>query len=897
MQLLPRDHRIIEKSRMEFQPFGRTSDGKRVDDVSGVSMRGHIACLEEIVSSKRGRETAKEAVDELARLLNERIPDPSYHVTPDFLKNPWNSYSHEFAVFLPCFCSILAEDPEFHSKAGKRLVQPMIQTLGRPFSVQQIFRMITYFGSKYAKAIRFEAIQIEEKRAVIRVTYAENSLRQFGQYQKGCVSEICETIKAGFCTVPEAVHRLLPATVTDQACVANGDPWCQYEIRWESEKRSGFTRIAAAFGTIIFVFVALQWLNPQASFTETLLLSFIPAAILEQLHRRIVLRRELHRQTEIIDEQARTTDKRHEELREAYLEQEQRTADLQRKVSELTLLHNTGLLLTSNRDQAELISSALRTLIKGLNFDRALVSFFDWRSSVLKEAWMISTGEQFARPSDGFEIPVCDANSIEGTVLLRQQPLLVKDRTEMTAATELLRLIDTRSFIAVPLKVKDRVLGLIMVGRVGQVPLTDGDLEVMITFGNQLAVGVDNARAYREIEELNLGLESKVDQRTTELQAANARLKELDNTKSQFLAHVSHELRTPLTSIQGFADNMLAELGGPLTEKQKRNLERITSNTGRLHRMIANLLDQAQIEAGRIQLSPRDVQLQQLAQDVIEHMSPVAKAKQQTLQLLSSEPQPTVWGDPDKLRQVVTNLVDNAIKYSPPQGQIRIAVTQIEGGLAKLSVTDSGHGIPRELLPKVFEAFYRVESDRKRDVKGFGLGLTIVKTLVELHGGQVSIESELGKGTSFHVTLPLSNMSIGKPKAAGTGMQRLLVVDDDPDIRQFLIDRLEGAGYAVTPAMTGREAIALFCGEVFDGAILDIGLPELDGIEVLQYLRSKNLSMPVLMITAAEAREQALRALESGAQTYLLKPFDAIQFERAVLQCFGKSGAERTGTE
>jgi signal transduction histidine kinase/CheY-like chemotaxis protein len=648
---------------------------------------------------------------------------------------------------------------------------------------------------------------------------------------------------------------------------------------------------------MMLAFIALRFADPLTSLTGSFLLSLIPAVLVGQLHRRIVLQRELRRQSEIIDEQAHTTDTRHEELREAYLEQEQRTADLQRKVSELTLLHKTGLLLTSTRDPEELISSALQTLIKGLNFDRALLSFFDANTSALNEAWMIGRGEELARPVDGFEVLVCDAKSVEGAVLLHQRPLLVKDVAEMPVATELVRLIGTRSFIAVPLKVQDSVLGFLLVGRIGEVPPSDGDLEVMITFANQLAVGIDNARAYHEIEELNLGLESKVHQRTAELESANARLRELDNLKSQFLAHVSHELRTPLTSIQGFADNMLAELGGPLTEKQKHNLQRITANTGRLHRMIVNLLDQAQIEAGRIQLSLRDVQLQQLAEDVIEHMRPVALAKQQTLQLYCSEPQLTVWGDPDKLRQVVTNLVDNGIKYSPTKGDIRIEIAQTNGRLARLSVIDSGNGIPPESLPKVFEAFYRVESERKRDVKGFGLGLSIVKTLVELHRGQVTIESELGKGTSFHVTLPTLQKAAGESKEVGAGMRRVLIVDDDPDIRQFLIDRLEGAGYSVKAAMTGQEAIASLCGEVFDGAILDIGLSGLDGIEVLKYVRSKNLNMPVLMITAAEAREQALRAVESGAQAYLLKPFDAIQFERVVFECFGKSEAECPATE
>ena len=134
----------------------------------------------------------------------------------------------------------------------------------------------------------------------------------------------------------------------------------------------------------------------------------------------------------------------------------------------------------------------------------------------------------------------------------------------------------------------------------------------MITFSNELAIGVDNARASREIEELNIGLESKVRQRTVELEAANTRLKELDQLKSQFIAHVSHELRTPLTSIQGFADNMLDGISGVLTEKQQHNLTRITANAGRLQRMISNLLDQSQIEAGKIQLSYGDVSIRQL---------------------------------------------------------------------------------------------------------------------------------------------------------------------------------------------------------------------------------------------------------------------------------------------
>lgn len=888
-QFLSKDHPIIEKGRMEFQPFGRTSDGKRIDDVSGVPVGVWINFLEETVARKKGREASKQVVEELARLLNERIADAAYHVTPTFLKNPWNSYSYEFLLFMTSFCMALAEEPDSHQKVGKRHIHPIIQTLGRPFSVQQIFKMASHFGSKFIKAIRFEPIQIEENHAIIRITYSENALRQFGRYRKACVSQICSVVKAACSSVPEAVHGLLPARVVDRACAVDNDDYCEWDITWESEKKTGMKWLVGSAGAVASTFIILRFLTPSSTFYELCLLSLIPAFGLWELQNRFVLRKELRHRGEIITEQAMTTDARHEELREAYLEQEQRTADLRRRVSELTLLHQTGLLLTSTRDPDALISSALGILIKGLHYDRAMLSFYDATSSTVNNAWVIGVGEEGARFEQGFEIIVKEVHSLEGTVLLRGGPLLVKDLAEIPISEEWIRLIGTKAFIAVPLKVKDRVLGLIAAGRVSESPPGEGDLEVMVTFANQLAVGIDNARAYREIEELNIGLEAKVHQRTAELEAANRRLHELDDLKSQFLAHVSHELRTPLTSIQGFADNMLDELGGPITPKQKQNLQRITANAGRLHRMICNLLDQSRIEAGKIQLSLTKVQISKLVEDVIENLQPPAEAKQQSVDLLCLDPQLFLWADTDLLRQVVTNLLDNAIKYTPKFGHIQVVVTRQVEGFARLSVIDDGPGIPQEALPRIFELFYRVDSGGGKEVKGFGLGLSIVKRLVELHDGQVTLESEEGKGASFHVTLPALQSAITESDETMVMAKRLLVVDDDPDIRQFLVDRLIGAGYALKTATSGREAVELLSAETFDGAILDLGLPELDGIAVLQHLRSQNIKMPVLIITAAEARERAMQAVETGAQAYLLKPFNASQFERIISQCFGRN--------
>jgi signal transduction histidine kinase/ActR/RegA family two-component response regulator len=890
-EFLPKDHRIIEKGRMEFQPFGRMAEGKRIDDVSGVSMRVYVDCLEEVFR-KKGREAALQATEELVQLLNDRIADPAYHITAEFLKNPWNSYSHEFSLYLTTFCSTIAEDPHFHLKVGKRLIAPAIRALGRPFSVKQIFQMCAHFGAKYVKAIRFEAVRIEENRALLRISFSNNSLRQFGTYRKGCVSEICSTIKAACSAVPEAVHDLLPAKVKDRSCVADGDPYCEWDITWDSTTRGGSAWWLAAMGFTLAALVVLRVVAPQMGLVESVLLSLIPGLALWELHSRFVLRQELRRRGEIIEEQALTTDARHEELREAYLEQEQHTADLRRKVSELTMLHKSGLLLTSIRDPEELISAALATLMEGLHFDRVLLSFYDPDSSILKNAWALGAGREVAAQARQYEVPITDPDSVEGQVVLRERPLLVTEMTEYLprlhpTARALFGLVEISRFIIVPLKVNSAILGVITVSRLGKRPLTEDDLNVVTTFASQLSVGIDNARAYREIEELNAGLEAKIRERTAELEAANDHLRELDDLKSGFLAHVSHELRTPLTSIQGFADNMLARVAGPLTEKQQQYLKRIAVNTARLHRMIGNLLHRSSIEAKKIQISVGEVHLTQLIEEVLEQMQPLSQAKEQSLELVGLGKECLVRGDADKLRQVIINLVDNAIKYSPCEGRIRIALTQSGGGFAKVSVIDSGPGIPRDAVPKVFDTYYRVENKESMKVKGFGLGLSIVKTLVELHGGQVGIESEEGKGTTFHVTLPISERPIDAPDKVSVPVRRILVVDDDPDIREFLIDRLKCAGYAVRAASTGREAIGAIGVEAFEAVILDVGLPELDGIEVLQCLRSQNLTMPVLIITAAEARDRAMRALASGAQAYLLKPFNAAQFESAMDQCFG----------
>ena len=286
-------------------------------------------------------------------------------------------------------------------------------------------------------------------------------------------------------------------------------------------------------------------------------------------------------------------------------------------------------------------------------------------------------------------------------------------------------------------------------------------MNLLATVANHIAMALDNANAYAEIEQLNVGLEVKVQERTTELQTvnreletANERLKELDRLKSQFLSHCSHELRTPLTSIKGFAENMLRGTLGTLSERQLLYLNRINANADRLTRMIADLLDLSRIESGTVRMVWTQVALPELVHEIIEQLQFMAQKKEQHLTVICHNDQLTMVGDQDRLQQIVTNLAHNALKFTPEEGTVSLGVFSESPSSIVLEVSDTGPGIPAESLSNLFDPFFQAHNDHEVGVKGLGLGLAIVKNLVSLHGGTIEVKSTLGEGTTFRVTLP-----------------------------------------------------------------------------------------------------------------------------------------------
>jgi len=240
--------------------------------------------------------------------------------------------------------------------------------------------------------------------------------------------------------------------------------------------------------------------------------------------------------------------------------------------------------------------------------------------------------------------------------------------------------------------------------------------------------------------------------------------KEVDRLKSEFISQVSHELRTPLTAIKGYIDNLRDGLAGVLTEKQVSYLDRVTKNTNHLAHLITDLLDISRIESGRMTLNLSPVYMQDLIREVVNGLQPVIAGKQLEVDLEALENEHPIYGDLDKLEQVIANLLDNAVKFTPTGGRITITLKQ-DNQFLTISIRDTGVGIPAEMQSRVFERFSRIRQESLAKANGTGLGLYITKNIVEMHGGQIWLVSEPGKGCEFSFVLP--NNSVSAVKTAG----------------------------------------------------------------------------------------------------------------------------------
>jgi len=403
------------------------------------------------------------------------------------------------------------------------------------------------------------------------------------------------------------------------------------------------------------------------------------------------------------------------------------------------------------------------------------------------------------------------------------------------------------------------------------------------------AMFIESADMVREYE---TGYAAK-EREARALAQVNEELRRLDELKSEFLAMVSHELRTPLTAIVGYSRLLLRQVHGALAPKQVEYQEAIYRSAQRLTDLINDLLDVSRLEAARIELHPRPTDARQIVDQVMAVVRVAAQAKQIRVVNEVETSLPPVEADPTRLHQILVNLVGNAIKFTPAGGAVRVRAAR-QGDQVWIAVEDTGVGIPREELARIWDPFYQVESPMRRRHGGSGLGLAIVRRLVELHGGLVRAESEgENRGSRFSFTLPVATGPrhqevVAAPEASLEPVlagRDVLIVEDDEHSRTLMRSVVEDVlGGRARVCENGERAVAEAIERPPALILLDLMLPLVSGWEVARRLRQHPLtrSLPIIAVSALARPQEREAALHAGCDAYLAKPFLPDELARVV---------------
>ena len=570
-----------------------------------------------------------------------------------------------------------------------------------------------------------------------------------------------------------------------------------------------------------------------------------------------------------------------------FQELQRRERELGQSVDELHALGETSQAVSSTLDLQEVLTTIVTRAVELSGTDGGSIFEFDFVTRRFRLRTCYGTSEELEETLRATTIRL-DETFLGGAAAAgeaRQAPDL-NEETPDPHIDALLR-AGWRSMLAVPLLREQEIIGILVVRRKVPGRFRDSTIELMETLASQSAVAIHHARLFRELEE-----------KSRELEVAGRH-------KSEFLASMSHELRTPLNAVIGFSDVLLEQMFGELNERQDAYVRDIRDSGRHLLELINEILDLSRIEAGRMDLEVAPLSLPELMEHGFAMVREQATQHRITLSLDVAPEVGVIWGDELKLKQVVLNLLTNAVKFTPDGGSVD-ALATVVGSEARVTVRDTGIGIAEDEQERIFEAFQRGGRSPQASAEGTGLGLTLSKRIVELHGGELWMTSHPGSGSTFGFTVPVRGPS-AHPHVTTVGEgseeafegesaampETVLLIEDDRHSAELLAVYLEGAGYRTALARDGVEGLELARRLRPCAVVLDIVLPRLDGWDLLARLKADpaTAACPVVIVSMLDQRGKGFAL---GAADYLVKPVDRDEMLEALARCLPRGMERRT---
>ena len=437
------------------------------------------------------------------------------------------------------------------------------------------------------------------------------------------------------------------------------------------------------------------------------------------------------------------------------------------------------------------------------------------------------------------------------------------------------------SWMGIPLIAGGKLIGLYSVDKTTPDFFTEEHRQLAEALAGQAAIAIQNALLVQEVQQYTNELEQRVNERTAELINAN-------RAKDEFLANMSHELRTPLNGILGFSETLLEGIRGALNERQEQAVEIIQSSGHHLLGLINDILDVSKIESGKFELQKDSILVNDVCQSSLNFVRQLANKKSILIDYFSSPATSRIYADPKRLKQILVNLLNNAVKFTPENGSVKLEVrADVSAGVMRFSVIDTGIGITPEDQQKLFKPFVQLDSSLSRQYEGSGLGLSLVKKLVEMHNGSIELQSEPEKGSCFSFTLPwgqemqvhkiqdaVKETSVVDAELISNKRGKVLLAEDNTANVLVIQDYLESRGYQVSVIHDGRDVISRVEEFLPDIVLMDIQMPKVNGFEATQRLRTdpRFATVPIIALTAFAMSGDRERCLEAGMNEYMSKP-------------------------